>query len=230
MWTAGRSWRRYLPSGDAVCGDWYDVTTLPDGQLLVGVGHDCRRWSAGGGTDGRVAQRGAWVAFAGHQPTWMLADLSALAAQNSLDSFATAAYGRLDPATGVGSWAVAGHVPLLLLPADRPPHYVDIPSSPPLGVRGTASDHQIEVCPGDTLVLYTDGLIERRPESLDEGLDRLARVLVDGPHLEAATLANRIVAELCQDLGDDCCLLIVRRDPAIPDNTLTPRVSTSRQS
>ena len=79
-------------------------------------------------------------------------------------------------------------------------------------------------------MLYTDGLVERRHESLDEGLDAARNRSSTGPHLEAATLANRIVAELCQDLGDDCCLLIVRRDPAIPDNTLTPRVSTSGQS
>jgi len=215
---------RYLPSGDAVCGDWYDVTTLPDGQLLVGVGDAAGHGLPAAALMAELRNAARGLAFAGHQPTHLLADLSALAAQSGLDSFATAAYGRLDPATGAGLWAVAGHVPPLLLRAGRPPTYVDMPSSPPLGVAGTASDHLIELAPGDTLVLYTDGLIERRHESLDEGLARLETV-VAGQDLDTTALANRIVAKLCQDLSDDCCLLIVRRDGAVPDNSVTTRVS-----
>jgi len=217
---------RYLPSGDAVCGDWYDVTTLPDGQLLVGVGDAAGHGLPAASLMAELRNAARGLAFAGHQPTRLLADLSVLAAQSGLDSFATAAYGRLDPTTGSGSWAVAGHVPPLLLPAGGPPRYVDVPSSPPLGVAGAASDHLIELGPGDTLVLYTDGLIERRHESLDDGLARLEAV-AGGPHLDATTLANRIVAKLCQDLSDDCCLLIIRRDPATPDSTVTLRVSPS---
>jgi serine/threonine-protein kinase RsbW len=219
---------RYLPSSDAVCGDWYDVAPLPDGQLLVGVGD-----AAGHGlpaaalmAEMRNAARG--LAFAGHEPAHLLADLSLLAAQNSFENFATAAYGRLDTATGAGSWALAGHVPPLLIPAEGRQRYLTVPSRPPLGTDATASqhradvqathqrDHQVVLEPGDTLVLYTDGLVERRDESLDEGLARLEST-VTGPVSDAGKLADRIVAELCRDLSDDCCLLVIHRNAAFAD-------------
>ncbi|HEX2384280.1 MAG TPA: GAF domain-containing SpoIIE family protein phosphatase [Acidimicrobiales bacterium] len=220
---------RYLPSGDAVCGDWYDVMPLPDGQLLIGVGDAAGHGLPAAALMAELRNAARGLAFAGHQPTRLLADLSALAAQHSLDSFATAAYGRLDPATGIGSWAVAGHLPPLLVPADGPPRYVDGRSSPPLGVRGPASDHRIDLGPGDTLVLYTDGLVERRHESLDQGLARLQSV-VAGQVPDASELADRVVASLCQELSDDCCLLIVRRDDANRTGRPRSRVSTSEPS
>jgi GAF domain-containing protein len=220
---------RYLPSGDAVCGDWYDVMPLPDGQLLIGVGDAAGHGLPAAALMAELRNAARGLAFAGHQPTRLLADLSALAAQNSLDSFATASYGRLDPATGTGSWAVAGHLPPLLLRAGAPPCYIDMPSSPPLGVSGTASDHRIDLGPGDILVLYTDGLVERRRESLDEGLARLEAAIA-GPAPDVTALANRVVAMLCQDLSDDCCLLIVRRDPPTSNESATPGVVNSEPS
>jgi serine phosphatase RsbU (regulator of sigma subunit) len=220
-----------LPSGDAVCGDWYDVSPLPDGQLLVGVGDAAGHGLPAAALMAELRNAARGLAFAGHKPANMLADLSALAAQNSLDSFATAAYGRLDPATGAGSWALAGHLPPLLLPAEGPHHYVALPSSPPLGIEPAApgpetddrtghrdrqGNHRMVLAPGDTLVLYTDGLVERRHESLDQGLARLEST-VAGPVRDAAGLADRVVARLCQDLSDDCCLLVLHRNPAPAD-------------
>jgi GAF domain-containing protein len=225
---------RYLPSGDAVCGDWYDVSPLPDGQLLVGVGDAAGHGLPAAALMAELRNAARGLAFAGHKPANMLADLSALAAQNSLDSFATAAYGRVDPATGDGTWALAGHLPPLLIPAEGPVRYVDLPLSPPLGIGVAApehqtddrtgqqdhqrdhEDHRIVLAPGDTLVLYTDGLVERRHESLDQGLARLEST-VAAPVRDATELADRVVARLCQDLSDDCCLLVLHRHAAPAD-------------
>jgi GAF domain-containing protein len=236
---------RYLPSGDAVCGDWYDVSLLPDGRLLIGVGDAAGHGLPAAALMAELRNAARGLAFAGHEPANLLADLSALAAQNGLDSFATAAYGRLDPATGGGSWALAGHVPPLLVPAEGPHRYVDMPTSPPLGAetmarrhqtsRGTERnaddrpDHRVVLGPGDTLVLYTDGLVERRNESLDEGLARLEST-VTGPVRDAAELADRIVAKLCQDLSDDCCLLILHRDAPRRTDRPEPRVREPESS
>jgi len=215
---------RYLPSGDAVCGDWYDVTPIPDGQLLVGVGDAAGHGLAAATLMAELRNAARGIGFTGHEPGQLLTGLSALVAQDGLDSFATAAYGRIDPTTGSGSWASSGHLPLLFLPFDGPPTYLDVPGSPPLGVGGTATDHRIELRPGDTLVLYTDGLVERRHEHIDRGLARLL-TSATAPVVDAAELADRIVAELCQDLADDCCVLILRRCPRSRDETPMAGVS-----
>jgi GAF domain-containing protein len=207
---------RYLPAGDAVCGDWYDVTSLPDGQVLVGVGD-----AAGHGLTAatlmaelRNAARG--LAFAGHRPTRLLDDLSALAALNAIDSFATGAYGRVDPTTGVSWWALAGHPPPLLIRSGESPEFVPMPTRPPLGIECPGSvvlhDHRVDLRPGDTLVLYTDGLVERRRSTLDAGLARL-ETMASGPVADAVTLAGRLVDGLCTaDMEDDCSLLVVHRE------------------
>jgi GAF domain-containing protein len=207
---------RYMPAGDAVCGDWYDVTSLPDGQLLVGVGD-----AAGHGLTAatlmaelRNAARG--LAFAGHSPIRLLDDLSALAALNAIDSFATGAYGRLDPATGVSWWALAGHPPPLLIRSDEPPQFMPLPTRPPLGIECPESvvpqDRQVVLQPGDALVLYTDGLVERRRSTFDAGLARLV-ASASGPVTDAVTLADKLVDELCTaDMEDDCSILVIYRD------------------
>jgi len=220
---------RHLPSGDAVCGDWYDVSPLPDGQLLVGVGDAAGHGLAAATLMAELRNAARGIGFAGHPPAELLGGLSALVAQSSLDSFATAAYGRIDPTTGSGSWAAAGHLPLLLLPVDGPPAYIDVPSSPPLGVGGTATNHSIDLRPGDMLLLYTDGLIERRHEHIDRGLARLQSVAA-APVANAAELADRIVADLCQDLADDCCVLILYRNLESRNERPTSWVSKAESS
>jgi hypothetical protein len=132
------------------------------GSCSVGAGDAAGHGLAAATSMAELRNAARGIGFAGHSPAQLLAGLSALVAQNGLDSFATAAYGRIDPTTGSGSWVSAGHLPFLLLPVDGPPRYLDVPGSPPLGVGGTATDHRIDLRPSDTLLLFTDGLVERR--------------------------------------------------------------------
>jgi serine phosphatase RsbU (regulator of sigma subunit) len=175
----------------------------------------------------RNAARG--IGFAGHTPAQLLAGLSSLVAENGVDSFATAAYGRIDPTTGSGSWAAAGHLPFLLLPVDGRPTYLDVPGCPPLGVSGTPTDHTVDLRPGDTLLLYTDGLVERRHENIDRGLARLQSAAA-APVVDVPELADRVVADLWQDLADDCCLLILHRNPGSRSDRPVPWVSKLESS
>jgi GAF domain-containing protein len=220
---------RYLPSGDAVCGDWYDVSPLPNGQLLVGVGDAAGHGLAAATLMAELRNAARGIGFAGHTPAQLLAGLSSLVAENGVDSFATAAYGRIDPTTGSGSWAAAGHLPFLLLPVDGRPTYLDVPGCPPLGVSGTPTDHTVDLRPGDTLLLYTDGLVERRHENIDRGLARLQSAAA-APVVDVPELADRVVADLCQDLADDCCLLILHRNPGSRSDRPVPWVSKLESS
>ena len=200
----------YLPAGHAVCGDWYDVAPLPDGNLLVGVGDAAGHGLPAAALMAELRNAGRGLGFAGHQPDRLLDDLSALACQAGRDNFATAAYGRLDPSSGMGSWALAGHPPPLLVDGSGKARFFELPSRPPLGTAGFGQAQCIEIAPGDTLLLYTDGLIERRGESLDRGLARLASA-AEGPAANTAARAKRVVDLLCNDLSDDCCLLLLER-------------------
>jgi GAF domain-containing protein len=202
---------RYLPAGDAVCGDWYDVTLLPDGHLLIGAGDAAGHGLPAAALMAELRNAARGLAIAGHEPAHLLDDLSALAEQGSGESLATAAYGRLDLKTGGGRWAVAGHPAPLLIPFGAPPQYLDLPARPPLGVDAVpAEDREITLETGDSLLLYTDGLVERRGESLEDGLARLLAAAVSAPR-DANGLADGIVEALCGDLSDDCCVLVVQR-------------------
>ena len=113
--------------------------------------------------------------------------------------------------TGSGRWSLAGHPPPLVVPAGERPHLVDVPTRPPLGIAGPrVPDLQFTIHEGDALLFYTDGLVERRGESLDRGLDRLVTT-ASGTVADAAELADRVVDAMCGDLSDDCCLLVVHR-------------------
>ena len=91
------------------------------------------------------------------------------------DTMITALYGVLDPKSRVWTYACAGHCPALVRSADGSTTWLDEQCDAPLGVATSFPRHHAEIGPGATLVLYTDGLIERRTESIDKGLERLER-------------------------------------------------------
>ncbi|WP_052432757.1 SpoIIE family protein phosphatase [Streptacidiphilus carbonis] len=181
---------RYLPgtTGMAVGGDWYDVLDLPDGRvgLVVGdvQGHSVEASAVMGQL--RIALRA--YAAEGHSPGTVLARTGRLLADLDTDLFATCCYLSLDPATGEVEAARAGH-PLPVRIQDGPGPdggpatavELDLPGGPPLGVDPQAHypETATVLAQAETLLLYTDGLIECRGESIDTSLERLLATVTD---------------------------------------------------
>ncbi|MFN0282549.1 MAG: SpoIIE family protein phosphatase [Kineosporiaceae bacterium] len=213
----------YVPAGGqlggGVGGDWYDAFVLPYGRLGVAIGD-----AAGHGLPAaRVMSvlRNALRAYAmlGGGPGSVVTHLDRLVARLEPDAFATLAYLELDPATGDGAWAAAGHPPMLQVTTDGSAAFLPGDPDPPIGSLGPAGarHHRFRLEPGDALVLYTDGLVERRDVDLGSGLEAL-RAAVERARTESApALVDDVTTRLLGGRGpsDDVCLVAVQRDMVI---------------
>jgi serine phosphatase RsbU (regulator of sigma subunit)/anti-sigma regulatory factor (Ser/Thr protein kinase) len=203
---------RYVPGtkGLRIGGDWYDAIVLPDGRLFLAigdvVGHGVRAASAMGRM--RIALQ--VYALEGLRPGAMLDRLNRHFAGITESDMATLAVLLLDPTTGALDIATAGHPPPALRSVDGDVRFIDAPGGPPVGAlrRARYQQTRTEVEPGSALVLYTDGLVERRGEGLDRSLARLAEALRDGPRAGAA-LADHLLASGERATDDDVALLVV---------------------
>ena len=169
---------RYRPAEQlfALGGDWYDVITLPGGDIVLVVGD-----VVGGGLSAGLTMAQLRSAF---RVTAGSASLSEVLSR--IDRFvlsvpgafgASSACLRLSPTTGRFSVAVAGHPPPVVVSARGVATVVDVRPGPPLGVGGPRAVTTGQLETDDTIVLYTDGLVERRGEMIDNGIDRLRAVL-----------------------------------------------------
>ncbi|MFE6064049.1 SpoIIE family protein phosphatase [Streptomyces sp. NPDC056431] len=204
---------RYRPATEEyrVGGDWYDVLALPSGKILVAVGD-----IAGHGIDsvtGMVALRNAQraLAFTGDSPRRLMGWLNEVTLRTGGGTTATAVCALYDPEDGGLLWSSAGHLPMLLLRGGRarlldPPHDVLLGAVPAFSYR----EQRIGLRPGDTLLLYTDGLIERRHAGLDEGLARLAAEAERLAGREPGRLVDELLSTATGDTDDDTSLVAVR--------------------
>jgi len=207
---AGRS----LPGelGQHVGGDWYDVFNLPTGELglVVGdvVGHDLAAATAMG------QLRNALRAYAldDFSPARVLTRLNRAADLLDVVELATCIYAILDPRTLTVRWSSAGHFPPLVADEAGTADLAAVDPGPPLGALPdpTYFDSVLQLSSGDALVLYTDGLVERRGEAIDAGLEHLAAIR--GPHDSAEAMCDLLVSSLLGDRprGDDVTLLVVQ--------------------
>jgi hypothetical protein len=203
---------RYRPAeaGHLVAGDWYDALLLPGKDLLVVVGD-----ITGHGIDavtGMIAARNALrgLAATGAGPAELLRHLNYAACHLTEGLAGTVVCGRYDPATRVLRWARAGHLPPVLVRGGTA-QALPLPSGVLLGVDPDAEYEEVELQMrgGDTLLLFTDGLIERRVGSISDALrDLTAAAVPAGP--DAASHANRILSSAVSDTGDDACLVALR--------------------
>jgi GAF domain-containing protein/anti-sigma regulatory factor (Ser/Thr protein kinase) len=206
---------RYLPgtAGVDVGGDWFDVIPLERGRVGLAVGDVVGKGVSAAATMGQL--RNGLRAFALEQlrPSSAVTRLNRLLDSVTDAPFATLAYLTVDPRRGICRYTVAGHPPPLLVLPDGTVEYLEGARSLPLGVGADVQYQQdvLQLEPGALVVLYTDGLVERRDSSLDEGLDRLREAVARAPH-EPEELVDAVIAECLGDVerADDVALLAVR--------------------
>ncbi len=203
---------RYRPAmaGSLVAGDWYDALQLPGGELLFVVGD-----IAGHGIEavtGMVAARNALrgLAVTGAEPRDLLSQLNYAACLYTEGVTGTVVCGRYDPRTRTLRWARAGHLPPVLVRGEAAA-VQPMPEGMLLGMQLDAAYEQVTLPlrTGDTLLFYTDGLIERRAASISDGLAEFAALAVPADR-DVDSHAGRILASAASDTGDDACLLAVR--------------------
>jgi anti-anti-sigma factor len=209
---------RYLPgsAGLEVGGDWYDVFTLPRGRLGFTIGDVVGRGLAAAAAMGQLRTALRAYAIETDSPAAVLQRLSRLVAEFEAAQMATLIYAVLDPDTSTLSFASAGHPPPLLVEPNGPASYLTAGRSPPLGVTKAAqAEASVNIRPGSTLVLFTDGLIEGRRGSISESMEAL-RTAVEGHHGDLDSLCDDRVLQppRPESNGDDVALLLVRLLPA----------------
>jgi serine/threonine-protein kinase RsbW len=212
---------RYLPGSARldVGGDWFDALTLPDGKVGLVVGDVVGKGVQAAASMAQL--RNAIRAFSVERlkPSSMLARLDRLANDVLETSFATLAYLVLDPDTGVARLSSAGHPPPLLAHPDGRIEYLEEVRGLPLGtgVGARYRQHAVELEAGSLVLLYTDGLVERRGRSIDDGLAALREAVLDGPK-DPDRLLDHVLDRMvgADERGDDIALLAARVLPVAP--------------
>jgi anti-anti-sigma factor len=209
---------RYIPGGAGleVGGDWYDVFTLPRGRLGLTIGDVVGRGLAAAAAMAQLRTALRAYAIETDSPAAVLQQLSRLVDKFEAAEMATLVYAVLDPDTETLSFASAGHPPPLLIGPGGPASYLMDGRSPPLGVtKAVHAEATVRIRPGSTLVLYTDGLIERRHASIAESMEAL-RIAVEGHQGDLDSLCNDRVLQppRPESSEDDVALLMVRLLPA----------------
>ncbi|WP_432492657.1 ATP-binding SpoIIE family protein phosphatase [Kineococcus gypseus] len=217
---------RYRPAArDAeVGGDWFDAFTTRSGGTVLVVGdvsgHD--QEAAGAMSQVRNLLRG--IAYDGDdRPVELLARLDRVMAGLDLSALATAVLAEVAPPTaGVAGrtlrWANAGHVPPVLRRADGSVQRLASSDDLLLGLdTGCARhEHAVDLFPGDLVVLYTDGVVERRGADLDEGIAELARSLTGPDGRDAGSWADAVLDRAHGGPDDDAAVLVAHVAPVAP--------------
>jgi hypothetical protein len=200
-----------------VGGDWYDAYDLGEDYLGLSIGdvagHGLREAAV---MVQITAALRTIVARHGTQPALVVRELNDFLQRNHPDCMATVCYLVFNRRTGMVRYAKAGHPPPLLIHADGTSRYLDEALAPPVGpFRHIAyREAEISIEPDDTLLLYTDGLIERRGENLDTGLDRLTATAHHSVDLSIRDLCDLFLNHQPHaTFADDRALLAARFDP-----------------
>jgi PAS domain S-box-containing protein len=196
-------------------GDWYDAFRLPDGRLAVATGDVMGKGLTAAAGMGRVRNALRALALSDPRPAAVLSGLDRLFLATELaEQVTTVAYLVVDPLTGEGVAANAGHLPPLLLSRDAPPRLDPTEAGTPLGWASPRQQYSFSLPPGNTAVLYSDGLVENRKRGLDTGLDELVAVAAQAPRAVAedpAQLLNYLVDKMLAgyEQDDDVTVLVL---------------------
>ncbi|RSS72834.1 SpoIIE family protein phosphatase [Streptomyces sp. WAC06614] len=204
---------RYRPAVEdhRVGGDWYEVQELSDGRVLLAVGdvagHGIEAASAMVGL--RHALRGLAVTSA--DPGRLMSWLNEVTLATPDHPTATAVVAEYDPAEHLLRWATAGHLPLLLI-RDGRARFLEGPQNILLGALpgGEYAESEVSLAPGDTLLLFTDGFVERRHVGLDQSLAVLRRTAEALVAVDPEGQADALLSAVTGDTDDDTSLVVVR--------------------
>jgi serine phosphatase RsbU (regulator of sigma subunit)/anti-sigma regulatory factor (Ser/Thr protein kinase) len=214
---------RYLPASHAsLGGDWYDAFPLGGGRVVVTVGD-----VVGHGMEAAAVMaqlRTALRAYAvdGHQPSAVVERVNRLMCDLGPAAMTTLGYAVIDPERESIEIVTAGHPPPLAIAPDGTASYLPASGGVPLAASAAArySSTVHELAPGTTIVLYTDGLVETRGESIGEGLERLRGLAADPPDIEL--LCTRLVDRLVpSERADDVAIIVARLLP-VPEELSGP--------
>jgi GAF domain-containing protein/anti-sigma regulatory factor (Ser/Thr protein kinase) len=210
----------YLPGSTAVDvgGDWFDTLTLPDGRLGFVVGDVVGKGVRAASTMAQLRNGMRALSLDASSPAETMTKLNLLL-ENYIDvPFATLVYLALDPDTLAVTLTSAGHPPPLVVEPSGRTTFLEGAGGLPLGVDVTAEYGEWETSlePGSIIVLYTDGLVERRGRSIDEGLTELARAAERAPR-EPDAFVDAVVGELLGSGArhDDVAVLAILLDPTL---------------
>jgi len=202
---------RYLPASrdSRVGGDWYITADMPMGQVLIAIGDVGGHGLPAAAGMARLRGALAGLAITGSPPQQLLGWLNDLVHHVAPEHTASVAAGYFDPASKVLTWAQAGHPPPVLV---RGTEATALDPPPGIMLGAAKEEYQaatVTLLSGDLLLLYSDGLIERRDRPLDAGLDTL-QAAVRGIHDPERAIAAALRALGTTDPEDDTCLIALR--------------------
>jgi serine phosphatase RsbU (regulator of sigma subunit) len=202
---------RYVPGDGQVGGDWYDVFALPSGELCLVMGD-----VAGSGLEAAVIMgrmRSALRAYAleTSDPADVLTKLDRKMQHFEPEAMATVLYAVLNPTAGQVRVSVAGHFPPIVAAPGQQAALADIAGDVPIGVADGWHRHAttLHLVPGSTLCFFTDGLVERRDEPLDDRIAQLGQAVSAGPPESVCASVMRTLMG-AKHVGDDVALLVLR--------------------
>ena len=210
---------RYLPAaGSSLGGDWYDAFELPGGRIALAVGDVVGHGVAAAAAMAQLRTALRAYAVEERPPAAVVGAVNRMMWELGPAAMTTLAYLVLDPAEETLELVLAGHPPPLLIGPDGRPHYLPLQGAMALGVAQTSAygSKSFAFPAGATVVLYTDGLVERRGASIDAGLDRLRELGA------ACADPERICADVVDDLvadgpADDVAVIAARLPPLEQD-------------
>jgi PAS domain S-box-containing protein len=199
-------------------GDWYDVLPLGDHRIGIVVGDCVGRGLPAAAIMGQLRSSARALLLTGAQPAVLLEQLDA-AASLIPDAYCTTVFlAILDTESGTLEYSNAGHMPAMIAGPDSATTMLTDASSVPLAVRRIDPRPEASrvLLPGSTLMLYTDGLIERKHESIDDGLERVAEVLSESTNLPVGAVADEVLRKLApaQGYDDDVAMVMYRHQQA----------------
>jgi anti-sigma regulatory factor (Ser/Thr protein kinase) len=212
---------RYLPGNPSVevGGDWYDTIALPGSRTAIVIGDVMGHGARSAAMMGHLRTAVQALAALDLPPDQILRQLDNLAQRLGDDHLATCLYAVYDPIARCCVLANAGHLPPLLVRRDGRVERVEVAAGAPIGVGGVAFDPvEITIRDGDTLVLYTDGLVEERGHDLDERIGALGERLrlLDAAALDPDALCDAVIATIDRDKYEDDVAVLAARLGGIP--------------